>query len=911
MLFRGHVVVFFLVGLVANRQASAMQIFVKTGTVGCTKFVECEDGYQVGTDSSITCQQACLAASNATDASSSNCCVEPNDCDGFTGNVCADEGQLSCATNGTSTGTDGACFNATISNVVNSCAGPSSCFGAGNGGFVGPVANSCVGNRTCIRLAIDEGIIDSLENSCNSGHGGQSACSDMAAYGGAVGSVADSCNGDKACQDLAREGGNVGAVVFSCNADQACSAVQCKDAAFCEPDSNATGIYFMNGSCNIESGCENYMGDSDESGLTCTANATAPVTFSPIGTSCITESVEFSSCSGSNDLCIPLVGGPGPAPTPPVADCTDFVECDDGFQVVDGRKTSTSCHDACFNVTGSGERNCCTNADSCVGFTGKVCADDGQKSCIGRRACNNAKILSVVNSCQEWSSCSEAGRFGAVGPMINSCQSYFACLTLAYDGAVGSLTNSCNLGYACKSVADWNGVVGSMTDSCNGVRTCEYMAYHGGTVGSVTDSCNAEYTCSEIAHKGAIGSLAYSCNVKEACEYVQCQASYTLSKYSACEPDPNAREIDFMNGSCNSFEGCRQYMGKADGSGLTCTANAAAPVTFSPNNTTCFDTDSEEVSTCDGTSDVCTSLCPAGDAYIPSNYWLPPLDKPDMTCENVRLKISDHGDFSCIPIGEGICRDNGGAFGEWRFGIEEVDTPPCEVTSKCRIGTEIDSFPVLIDPANTRYPITGTTFTNSETGKVCKNDLGEAIRGCNYAGTTHVCISENIESDPNRYSNERPYMFFYDEKSHQYLYQLVCDGIGEEGKLPELKMVNNEDLADSTYVDYPVDIVKFKKGATPNKDDANELWKMYVDWNGFEDPETRRIGKLASFIGVAHPKLCREYVSATDKPCWREDCNDGSVETPEDYERVDCELENSEDAAGGFTSGLGVIYISF
>ena len=103
-----------------------------------------------------------------------------------------------------------------------------------------------------------------------------------------------------------------------------------------------------------------------------------------------------------------------------------------------------------------------------------------------------------------------------------------------------------------------------------------------------------------------------------------------------------------------------------------------------------------------------------------------------------------------------------------------------------------------------------------------------------------------------------------------------------------IKMVNNEDLADAMYIDYPVDIVKFKKGATPNKDDANELWKMYVDWNGFEDPEARRIGKLASFIGVAHPKLCGEYVSATDKPCWKENCNDGSVETPEDYQRVDC-----------------------
>ena len=340
-----------------------------------------------------------------------------------------------------------------------------------------------------------------------------------------------------------------------------------------------------------------------------------------------------------------------------------------------------------------------------------------------------------------------------------------------------------------------------------------------------------------------------------------------------------------MNGSCNTDIGCNGYMGDADGSGLTCTANSTAPVTFSSDTTTCTDTDSEEISTCDGSTDVCTSLCPAGDAYIPSNYWVPPLDKPGMTCEAVRLKIPDHGEFSCLPIGEGICRDNGGAFGEWRFGIEEVETPPCEVTSKCRIDTETNTFPVLIDPANTRYPITGTTFTNSETGKVCKNGLNEAIRGCNYAGTTHICISENIESDPNRYSDERPYMFFYDEKSHQYLYQLVCDGIGEESKLPELKMVNNGDLADTTYVNYPVDIVKFKKGATPNKVDANELWKMYMDWNGFEDPDTRRIGKLASFIGVAHPNLCKEYVSATDKPCWKENCDNVTppIETPKAY----------------------------
>lgn len=162
----------------------------------------------------------------------------------------------------------------------------------------------------------------------------------------------------------------------------------------------------------------------------------------------------------------------------------------------------------------------------------------------------------------------------------------------------------------------------------------------------------------------------------------------------------------------------------------------------------------------------------------------------------------------------------------------------------------------------------------------------------NYAGTTHICIGENNESDPKKYSKERPYMFFYNEKTHQFLYQLVCDGIGEDSKLPQLKMVNNEDYAYSQYVDYPVDVVKFKKGATPDSDDANELWKMLVDWNGYKDPVTKQAGQLAAFIGVAHPNLCKEYVSPTAMACWKEDCDNASppINTPEDYERTNCLL---------------------
>lgn len=132
-------------------------------------------------------------------------------------------------------------------------------------------------------------------------------------------------------------------------------------------------------------------------------------------------------------------------------------------------------------------------------------------------------------------------------------------------------------------------------------------------------------------------------------------------------------------------------------------------------------------------------------------------------------------------------------------------------------------------------------------------------------------------------------MFFYNEKTHRFVYQLVCDGIGEEGKLPQLKMVNNEAYADNIYVKYPVDIVKFEKGSTPDPDDSNELWRMFVDWNGFKDLATKQAGRLAAFIDVVHPKLCKEYVSPTAMACWKEDCDNAMppIETPEDYE-IDC-----------------------
>ena len=77
--------------------------------------------------------------------------------------------------------------------------------------------------------------------------------------------------------------------------------------------------------------------------------------------------------------------------------------------------------------------------------------------------------------------------------------------------------------------------------------------------------------------------------------------------------------------------------------------------------------------------------------------------------------------------------------------------------------------------------------------------------------------------------------------------------------------------------------ISCQQGFTADPTDKNELWKLYVDWNGYADAPANRIGQLAAFLDVAHPKFCQEYIN-TDKKCWEEDCADdkADVATPQD-----------------------------
>ena len=314
-----RLVVFFLGGLVANRQASAAI---------CNNFVECEDGFEVLVDGTLGdfCHYACF---NATGNGDRNCCVNFEDCYGFTGKVCADEGQLSCASNPIRDSSGGACRDATIPTVVSSCIGTDACKSvASDGGAVGSLSDSCVGTSACFRLAYKGGTVGPLTNSCNATRMSEfgtpmlaGACFGLGSIGGEVGPVTGSCNAERACHGMAVEGA-VGPVEYSCNANSACRQAQCQGiTSSCQPDSNATRISFMNGSCNTENGCENYMGDADD-GLTCIANPSTPITFSPATDLCYESDGGIGVCDGYSPFCTtapPAMPSSAPSAEPPTS----------------------------------------------------------------------------------------------------------------------------------------------------------------------------------------------------------------------------------------------------------------------------------------------------------------------------------------------------------------------------------------------------------------------------------------------------------------------------------------------------------------------------------------------------------------------------------------------------------------
>ena len=119
----------------------------------------------------------------------------------------------------------------------------------------------------------------------------------------------------------------------------------------------------------------------------------------------------------------------------------------------------------------------------------------------------------------------------------------------------------------------------------------------------------------------------------------------------------------------------------------------------------------------------------------PDTYWVAPIKNTGLKCidNSIRAGGGKPNDI-CITEGEALCiqYDYKPMGGRWQFGIKD---------SKLR----------LYDPR----------------GDV----IWEYCRD-----VTHLCIGEEHGFDPNRYSQERPYMTLYDEKSHEIVGSLKCDG---------------------------------------------------------------------------------------------------------------------------------------
>jgi len=174
-------------------------------------------------------------------------------------------------------------------------------------------------------------------------------------------------------------------------------------------------------------------------------------------------------------------------------------------------------------------------------------------------------------------------------------------------------------------------------------------------------------------------------------------------------------------------------------------------------------------------------------------YWQSPIADLGLTCIDNSIRAGGGKPLStCITEGEAICIDYGYGTsyfgGQWTFGIKD---------GKVR----------LWNPRN------------EEVWEYC-------------AAATQVCIGETHGYEKGKYSEERPYLFIYNEKTHETVGELICDGTdGKDGKnigqSSILKMIDNADIG--KYADYPVDIVKFKKGQSEDPDDNNALWSILFD----------------------------------------------------------------------------------
>lgn len=257
----------------------------------------------------------------------------------------------------------------------------------------------------------------------------------------------------------------------------------------------------------------------------------------------------------------PYVGSPVGATICPLAklygQCNKFIECVDGYEVEAGTTTATgrTCAEACLAASGQTDRtksNCCVSHEdpapghdnSCRGFTGKVCADQSQKSCAGFGSCIEATIGEVVDGC-------DAPDFpiflgNRPNNQINACR----------HSTIDKVISSCHGQKSCFQVVE----AGNIQNSCFGDYSCHRLAWgggqHGTDVGVVVDevlySCIGSYACSAFAGYGLTGQHHIPVPVHVSRIAYSCRGSH------ACHELPGS-PVTEANGSCNTNNACEKY----------------------------------------------------------------------------------------------------------------------------------------------------------------------------------------------------------------------------------------------------------------------------------------------------------------------------------------------------------------
>ena len=183
--------------------------------------------------------------------------------------------------------------------------------------------------------------------------------------------------------------------------------------------------------------------------------------------------------------------------------------------------------------------------NSCRSFTGKVCADPGQKSCAGFGSCIEATIGEVVDGCDAPNFPIFLGN-GVQNNQINACR----------GSTIDKVINSCHGQKSCFEVVK----AGRIENSCIGDYSCFHLAWGGGQYGTdvevivddVLHSCIGSYACSSFAGYGLAGQ-----------HHIPVPAHVTRIAYScrgshACHELPGS-PITEANGSCNTNNACDKY----------------------------------------------------------------------------------------------------------------------------------------------------------------------------------------------------------------------------------------------------------------------------------------------------------------------------------------------------------------